>query len=392
MTEARNIRIKTSTAEGTVGCSTLQLTIEGTLIAEGTGEVLRGAGAPLVNNGLLEAIGGDLQVHQNQVPMVDGACALNAGDIEFTGAITNTNSTLLLRATNGICRLSGGTIIGGTIDIDEELVIHGGAFRYVHVVRSENANAQLRVNPSDGTLDGIPLDADMYLDQGAQVTVLNDLIVNGRVILNRIINHTSTQFDVGSNFSGGEQTLGGTGEVHFVGALGDTGDRWVRPTDGGSLTIGSNVTIKISTVDGAVGSSSRPLMVEGTLVADGGRKILRVLGVTNVDVGGDFNAAPGGVSDVNSSMTHAGGSFMTLQIAGVVAHEFGRIDIQATVNLGGTLSVSPVGEFTPTSGQSFEVITFGSRTGDFDMKTGLTIGRITLDPQYDAESLTLVAL
>jgi hypothetical protein len=43
------------------------------------------------------------------------------------------------------------------------------------------------------------------------------------------------------------------------------------------------------------------------------------------------------------------------------------------------------------TGQSFKVLTYGSRLGNFATKNGLTQNGITLAPQLNARDLTLLA-
>ena len=116
--------------------------------------------------------------------------------------------------------------------------------------------------------------------------MVNDLIVHGTMTLIRTSGSGSATFDTGLNFSGGQQTLGGTGEV----VLNNTGrsdaqEQWMRvqPTSGGQLTIGPDMTIRNTGRYATVGSGSYALDVQGTVISDRSDGILRVTGseVTN---------------------------------------------------------------------------------------------------------------
>jgi hypothetical protein len=62
-----------------------------------------------------------------------------------------------------------------------------------------------------------------------------------------------------------------------------------------------------------------------------------------------------------------------------------------TINLNGTLNVSLINGFAPVFGNSFQVLTFASRTGDFATINGLDLGTgLRLIPVYDGSSLTLI--
>ncbi len=94
------------------------------------------------------------------------------------------------------------------------------------------------------------LGVNTTLLNGAQVTVQNDLVLDDVTLrLERVYANSGTAYDVGLNFSGGTQALGGTGVVelfsdYYANNATDFEERYVRvrPTDGGSLTIGSGIT------------------------------------------------------------------------------------------------------------------------------------------------------
>jgi hypothetical protein len=51
--------------------------------------------------------------------------------------------------------------------------------------------------------------------------------------------------------------------------------------------------------------------------------------------------------------------------AGLVAGLFGQLQVHGTANLGGTLALTPVNGYTPTTGDSFAILTYATRGGDF---------------------------
>lgn len=78
-----------------------------------------------------------------------------------------------------------------------------------------------------------------------------------------------------------------------------------------------------------------------------------------------------------------------VQIGGVTPGiQFDRLVVNGAAQLGGTLHVSPLSNFAPGSGNSFEVLTAsGGISGTFDIVwTGSTPWRAV----YDADSVTLV--
>lgn len=178
-----------------------------------------------------------------------------------------------------------GTFAVNSLNTLEQVQFSGGSFA---VAASVNANAvdlvlsgaaliggnwegsgTFRVTSSDGTLDGVTLGVGTTLLTGAQVTVLNGLTLdNSTLRLERSGSTTSFSDDVGLNFSG-TQTLGGSGTVELHSALNSSNERYirVRPTDGGTLTIGPDVMVQNSTTSffTTVGDPSLPLIIEGTI-------------------------------------------------------------------------------------------------------------------------------
>ena len=125
-----------------------------------------------------------------------------------------------------------------------------------------NGTGTLQITSVDGTLNQVTLGLNTTLRTGAQVTVLGGLTLAGgsRLLLEQNSNcDNSSTIDVGLNFAGGVQLLGGSGVVELYNAAGTTGcghysppvpqedDVRVRPTGAGTLTIGSGVTVRNTT-------------------------------------------------------------------------------------------------------------------------------------------------
>jgi hypothetical protein len=62
------------------------------------------------------------------------------------------------------------------------------------------------------------------------------------------------------------------------------------------------------------------------------------------------------------------------------------------VSLAGTLAISLIDGYVPAAGDSFRVLTAGSRTGHLRVTGGVIGGGVSLEPRYDATGLTLVAV
>ena len=75
-----------------------------------------------------------------------------------------------------------------------------------------------------------------------------------------------------------------------------------------------------------------------------------------------------------------------IEIGGI--NEFDRVLVDGAVTFDGTLNVSLIDSFTPIVGQSFEVMTYGSYTGELDF-TGLDIGGgLFFRPEFTGDAST----
>ena len=66
---------------------------------------------------------------------------------------------------------------------------------------------------------------------------------------------------------------------------------------------------------------------------------------------------------------------------------YDQLAVTGTASLGGTINISTINGYVPTVGTSFQVLTFASKTGDFQTYNGLFIsGQIGLVPAYTPSS------
>ena len=107
-----------------------------------------------------------------------------------------------------------------------------------------------------------------------------------------------------------------------------------------------------------------------TIIIDQGR----------IDVTGDYNQDDKGR--------------LNLEIGGATAgRDFGQLKISRTAELDGRLNVSLVNGYVPRAGDSFEIITYNSRNGEFATINGLDIGAgLSFEANYGPKSLALVVV
>jgi len=118
-----------------------------------------------------------------------------------------------------------------------------------------------------------------------------------------------------------------------------------------------------------------------------------VVNATIVNNGGIVS--PGlspGILTLNGDYTQDAAASMVVEIGGVIAGtDYDVVDVLASCVLDGTLDVALINGFTPGPGDSFEVLTCGSLSGEFAMIDGVALGGgLVLQPQYGANSLMLL--
>ena len=86
-----------------------------------------------------------------------------------------------------------------------------------------------------------------------------------------------------------------------------------------------------------------------------------------------MTVGPGSTLAVNGNFSETSGEeIFNEQVGGTPASsQFGKTNITGSATLDGTFNLALVGGFTPSGGQSFSVMTFGSESGTFSTVTGL---------------------
>jgi hypothetical protein len=82
--------------------------------------------------------------------------------------------------------------------------------------------------------------------------------------------------------------------------------------------------------------------------------------------GGTIDVAAGSILELASGFSLGASSSLAIDIAGLTAGQIGRIAFSSNAGLAGTLTTRFVNGFVPNVGDSFQVMTYPSRTGTFD--------------------------
>ena len=297
-------------------------------------------------------------------------------------------------AANPTIRLASGTqqihslvsdelisLVGGTLDvqttatISASLSMAGGALRGGTL--TETGAGQLLATSSGGTLDGVTVNGNLDLSQqnNANLTVLNNLVLNGTLLLGNTDGSLYGRLYVGT-YGSGSQTLSGNATVLF----GGSGNNGIYNNNNGN---GAGATLTIAptvTLHGTAGFldnyyTQATIVNQGTISADvaGGQLSLGNIGTfTNqatlsalngatLNLKGTWTSALGSTITVNNSTLNLGGSFtqtgLTLDRTGgtvnLVGTVTGNLVLDATTGVwnlaggalrGGTLTETGAGQ------------------------------------------------
>lgn len=114
--------------------------------------------------------------------------------------------------------------------------------------------------------------------------------------------------------------------------------------------------------------------LQGALTVEPGQK-LGGSGTIPLTVFNDGVVSPGyspGVDNISGDYNQTGTLLIELggDTAGTGTGHYDQLNVSGKATLGGTLQLALYGGFKPTDGQTFDVLTFGSVAGKFDVGTG----------------------
>jgi hypothetical protein len=153
-------------------------------------------------------------------------------------------------------------------------------------------------------------------------------------------------------------------------------------SSGGSISLGNadNSGVLLASDGGSITINGDYTQTGGTTGLDGG--IIDITGAADIQGGslvgvGTINATtltndslinPGnqiGTLNLNGNYTQTADGTLNIQLGGTNIGEFDQLSVSDSANLNGTLNVSLFNGYTPQSGDSFDILTFGSRLGEF---------------------------
>jgi hypothetical protein len=196
----------------------------------------------------------------------------------------------------------------------------------------------------------------------------------------------------------------GANAINNSGTLNRTGAGSSSVASGISFTTTGSVNVTAGTFDVAgvylqtagttTLSSGATLAAAGGVSIDGG--LLTGVGTISGNLTNKAQVSPGGVGtagtlNVTGSFTQTAAGVLNMELGGVGAGTFDKLTVGGLASLNGTLNVLLINGFNPTNGNVFQILTFGSRTGNFATMSGLNLGGgLELDPVFNPNDLTLV--
>ena len=326
------------------------------------------------------------------------------GTLRFSGAaatVSGTWSGMPIEVTAGSAALNS----NGTIP---ELTLSGGT-----LTGSGDVTVSGPSTWSGGTIAG---SGDFTFDTGATVTMPGaNPVTLSRGLLNRgTINYTAASngmlidgarlrnsgtFDIQSlqeiaatpgtpsfaNF--GTLKKSSAGVMQFGAPL--SNDGLVR-IESGTMQFGGNYAQSDGTTTILAGAT----LQTATLSLNGGS--LTGNGTVAGTVANDATVSPGtspGTLTIHGDYVQSPDGVLNIQLGGTTpGSQYDRLLVSGSVTLDGTLNVTTTNGFTATPGNAFQILTFGSRTGNstFAVMNGLTGSGTVLTPTFSATSLLLL--
>ncbi len=251
----------------------------------------------------------------NRVPgLADDAVISMAGNIPVTHSQNVTDAVHSLTNSDAFNLANGTLNITNTLTSSGTFQLSGGTLGLATVT----AGSTLTTTSGGGTINAVTLAGTLNAAAGG-ISVTGGLTMQSGSLL-----QIGGQVDFGF---GGSQTVGGTGEIKFVGG----GELQTF----GNLTLGSGITVH--GVNGLLNCVTGSLANQGTIKSDGGGGI-------------SINGNPG------TSATNAAGGTLYLGFVNSFGFQWsnaGQIQVtnsSSTLNLGGNFTTAGLGSYTNNGG------------------------------------------
>jgi hypothetical protein len=335
---------------------------------------------------------------------VSGTTSVSGATTSFTGTLAGVGNTVTLSAgtadfgttpiTTAALNLAGGTLASGAdFTVTVSLAWSGGAM----------SGGGTAVIPGGATLTVSGLASKQLSERNLSLAGNGVWKDNGTITMSG-----AATFNVQT---GATLDLQGNGTLSSSGSpastLGNAGTL-TRSTGAGTFTVNApcNNTGVVNAQSGTLRFTATYAQTAGTTRLNGGilstasfldfqGGLLTGAGTVNGNVKASAQVAPGlspGQLTVVGSYTNALTTLLSLELGGAgQGTGYDYVEITGRAWLDGMLSVSLLNNFSPSLGDSFEVMRFGSRTNRFARFTGLKLGDgLYLRPDFSSTNVVLV--
>jgi len=416
---------------GFVGHVNAPLVLDGLIHSDLTGPI-NVWGGPWVNNGTLRATGDSSVLilrgsgtNHGTIEAADGGRLILDGTYQNLGTLTATDADVRLDGDFTIADLGtydfGNSLVSieGTLHNEAGLVLDANQFNWKlgngvilgGTISSADGTTLEQIPGTGGgraALDGVTLNTDLRIDRFF-VQIHNGLTLNGtiRIARSRMLS------PAGLRIFTPIQTINGTGRIEFLtigpntvwpGRLNGTGDL-------GVLTIGSGITIVGAR--GCIGSDGNifasSLINDGTIHSDRLGRIT-IAGTDWINNGllqssgdgdlftfdswtnnGVLRLGPGPLFDSRADFTQSSTGTFVVDVRSTAAEGNGLLLLTGTATLDGVLRLEFEDAFDPAAGQSFVVLEYGSRSGEFASIEAVGLDpSLQIVPSYEESFLELV--
>jgi hypothetical protein len=254
-------------------------------------------------------------------------------------------------------------------------------------------NVVINPNGTAAVAAGGNLDVQKFTLAGGILTGAGDLTVETSLLWT-----SGVMSGAGHTVVGGTADFGGTSFLtrllsgrlldNFGTAMVDNGVT-LNMTDGAVFTNEDGATLTLQGTGSVGGNSPSGLFSNAGLLVKMGAGTQSRISVPLTNSGTVEIVA--GVLLASGGYTQTGDGALTIHIAGLTASsQYGQLQVTGTASLDGTLNIQLDNGFTPSEGDTFRILTFTSRSGDFAVENFPDLGSLFFNPVYDSSGLNLV--
>src|SRR5205807_108690 len=153
-------------------------------------------------------------------------------------------------------------------------------------------------------------------------------------------------------------------------------------SNAGTIIVGSGSTFTVGGTGAYSQTGGASRFQGGTLIASGALSLtggtLTGTGTISGNVVNSSQMTPGsapGILNITGDYTQTNAGALNIEIGGLTpGTQFDQLKISGAATLNGTLNLSLLNAFAPQNGNTFQVLTFASHSGQFAIINGATLG------------------